>query len=47
MFFRLTNSPATFQALINTIFLDLVAEGKVMVYLDDILIYSSTCEKHL
>src|SRR6267154_3208009 len=30
----------------NTIFLDLVAEGKVMVYLDDILIYSSTCKEH-
>src|SRR6267154_6287084 len=46
MFFGLTNSPATFQALMNTIFLDLVAEGKVAVYLDDILIYSSTREEH-
>lgn len=38
MFFGLTNSPATFQSLMNTIFADLVAEGKVAVYLDDILI---------
>jgi hypothetical protein len=42
MLFGLTNSPATFQALMNTIFVDLVAAGKVAVYLDDILIYSPT-----
>jgi len=46
MFFGLTNSPATFQALMNTIFADLVAAGKVAVYLDDILIYSSTPQEH-
>lgn len=46
MFFGLTNSPATFQALMNTIFSDLVATGRVAVYLDDILIYSSTHEEH-
>ena len=41
MFFGLTNSPATFQALMNSLFADLIAEGKVAVYLDDILIDSS------
>src|SRR5882757_27500 len=46
MLFGLTNSPATFQALMNTIFVDLVAAGKVAVYLDDILVYSSTQEEH-
>jgi hypothetical protein len=46
MFFGLTNSPATFQALMNTIFSDLVAAGKVAVYLDDILIYSATQDEH-
>jgi hypothetical protein len=46
MFFGLTNSPATFQALMNTIFADLVAAGKVAVYLDDILIYRSTSDEH-
>jgi RNase H-like domain found in reverse transcriptase/Reverse transcriptase (RNA-dependent DNA polymerase) len=46
MFFGLTNSPATFQALMNTIFSDLVAAGKVVVYLDDILIYSATQDEH-
>ena len=46
MFFGLTNSPATFQALMNTIFADLIAEGKVAVYLDDILIWSSDITEH-
>ena len=46
MFFGLTNSPATFQALMNTIFADLIAKGKVAVYLDDILIFTQTLEEH-
>jgi hypothetical protein len=46
MFFGLTNSPATFQSLMNSIFTDLIAQGKVAVYLDNILIWSSTLEEH-
>ena len=46
MLFGLTNSPTTFQALMNTIFVDLVAKGQVAVYLDDILIYSRSQEEH-
>ena len=46
IFFGLTNSPATFQALMNAIFADLIAEGKVAVYLDDILIWSSDITEH-
>ena len=46
MFFGLTNSPATFQALMNSIFADLISAGKVAVYLDDILIFSLTLEEH-
>ena len=46
MFFGLTNSPATFQALMNSIFADLIAAGKVAVYLDDILIFTETIEEH-
>jgi hypothetical protein len=46
MFFGLTNSPATFQALMNTIFADLIAEGRVAVYLDDILVFSTDLEQH-
>ncbi len=46
MFFGLTNSPATFQWMMNDIFRDLVGEGKVTVYLDDILIYSKNLKEH-
>ena len=35
-----------FQSLMNSIFVDLVAAGKVAVYLDDILIYSTDLEDH-
>jgi hypothetical protein len=46
MFFGLTNSPATFQSLMNSIFADLITQNKVAVYLDDILIWSSTLKEH-
>ena len=46
MLFGLTNLPATFQTLMNTIFADLVAKGVVGVYLDDILIFTATLEEH-
>ncbi|KAG5717483.1 hypothetical protein E4T56_gene4852 [Termitomyces sp. T112] len=46
MFFGLTNSPATFQTMMNNIFHDLIAEGVVCAYLDDILIYTTTLEEH-
>jgi hypothetical protein len=46
MFFRLTNSPVTFQTMMNDIFADLIAEGHVVIYLDDILIFTRTLEEH-
>ncbi len=46
MFFGLTNSPATFQAMMNEIFRELITEGFVVVYLDDILIFTETMEEH-
>ena len=46
MFFGLTNSPATFQTMMNDIFRDLIAQGSVCVYLDDILIFTKTREEH-
>jgi hypothetical protein len=39
MYFGLTNSPATFQTMMNKIFQDLITEGIVSVYLNDILIF--------
>jgi len=46
MFFSMTNSPATFQTMMNNIFQDLIAEGIMVVYLDDILIFTRTEEEH-
>jgi len=47
MFFGMTNSPATFQTMMNDIFWNLIAEGIVVVYLDDILIFTKTEEKYV
>ena len=46
MFFGLTNSPATFQTMMDGIFEDLISEGVVVVYLDDILIFTKTLDEH-
>src|SRR3979490_2600880 len=46
MFFGLTNSPATFQMMMNNIFQDLIMEGVICVYIDDILIYLKTRAEH-
>ncbi len=46
MFFELTNSPATFQWMMNNIFKDLITLGVVTIYLDNILIMSKTKEEH-
>ncbi|GBG92173.1 hypothetical protein CBR_g54570 [Chara braunii] len=44
--FGLTNAPATFQTAMNDIFRDILEEY-VLVYLDDILVYSRTLEDHI
>ena len=44
MFFRLCNSPATFQAMMNDILKDELNEGWVIVYMDDILIFKDQRE---
>ncbi|GBG89984.1 hypothetical protein CBR_g50074 [Chara braunii] len=44
--FGLTNAPATFQTTMNDIFRDILEEC-VLVYLDDIVVYSRTLEDHL
>jgi hypothetical protein len=46
MFFGLTNSPATFQTMMNDILRDLINEEKVIVYLDNILIFTEDLEEH-
>jgi len=44
--FGLTNAPASFQALMNDIFRPFL-DKFVVVYLDDILIYSATWDQHM
>jgi hypothetical protein len=46
MFFGLTNSPATFQTMMNTLLKDLILAGHVRVYMDDILIFTKDLESH-
>jgi hypothetical protein len=46
MYFGPTNSPATFQTMMNEIFQDLITKGVVSVYLDDILIFTNSLEEH-
>lgn len=43
--FGLTNAPVTFQAFINNV-LPAYLDEFVVVYLDDILIYSTALEQH-
>ena len=46
MFFGMTNSPATFQVMMNEILRDLINKGKVAVFVDDILVGMETEERH-
>jgi len=38
IFFRLTNSPVTFQIIINKIFQYLINTGKVASFIDDVIV---------
>ncbi|CDO74260.1 hypothetical protein BN946_scf184642.g5 [Trametes cinnabarina] len=44
MFFGLCNAPATFQAMMNDIFRDFLAEGWMIIYMDDILLFSDNLD---
>jgi len=46
MFFGMTNSPATFQGMMNEIMRDLINEGKVAVFVDDVLVGTDSKEGH-
>jgi len=46
MFFRLMNSPATFQAMMNELLRDLINTEKVVAFIDDMIIGMETEEEH-
>ena len=45
MFFGMCNLPATFQAMMDHIFIDMIAGNLVIFYMDDILIFAKTQEE--
>jgi len=46
MFFGMTNLPATFQVMMNEILRDLINEGKVAAFVDNVLVGTETEEGH-
>ena len=46
MFFRLTNSPAIFQAMMNKLLQDLINIGKVVAFIDDVIVETEEEEGH-
>ena len=46
MFFGMTSSPATFQEMMNEILRDMINEGKVAVFMDDVLVGTEMEEGH-
>src|SRR6266705_3346070 len=45
MFFGLTNSPATFQMMMDEIFLDKITQGWLRIYMDDAIITTADDSK--
>jgi len=46
MFFKMTNLPATFQVMMNKILRDLMNKGKVVIFIDNMLVEIETEEGH-
>ena len=46
MFFGLTNSPVTFQVMMNKLLRDLINIGKVAAFIDDVIVGTETEEGH-
>lgn len=45
--FGLKNAPSVFQRFINTIFRQLIDSNKVQIYMDDILVATTTIDEHI
>ena len=46
IFFRMTNSPATFQAMMNEILRDMINKEKVVAFVDNVLVGMEIKEGH-
>jgi len=46
MYFGLTNSPTTFQTMMNDLFWDLINQGDTATFINDILVTTDTKEGH-
>ena len=46
MFFGLTNSPVTFQAIMNELLRDLINIGKVAAFIDNVIVGTEIEEEH-
>jgi len=46
IFFGITNSPAIFQAIMNKILRDMINKGKVVAFVDDMLVEIEIEERH-
>ena len=46
IFFGLTNSPATFQVIINDLLRDLINKGDVTSFIDNVLVATKTVKEH-
>ena len=46
IYFGLTNSPTTFQTMINNLFRDLINQGDMATFINDILVATDTEEEH-
>ena len=46
MFFGLINSPAMFQTFMNHVLHELIGGGHVIVYLDNILVFTDSLHEH-
>ena len=45
MFFGQCNSPPAFQAFMDSTFRDMITEGWLIIYMDDVLVFSKTLEE--
>ena len=46
MYFSICNLPVTFQLMMDTLFHELIMTGKIVIYIDNILIFTQTMEEH-